>query len=51
VDAARQLSTQIPGARIVVVEGGRHLLPQSHASEIGGLIIAASRVDAREAMP
>jgi pimeloyl-ACP methyl ester carboxylesterase len=51
LDAARRLETQIPDAHVVVVDGGRHLLPQSHAHEIGGLILAASRVDGGEAMP
>ena len=49
--AGRRLAAQIPGAELVVIDGGRHLLPQTHAPELGELIIAANRVDGTEVIP
>jgi pimeloyl-ACP methyl ester carboxylesterase len=42
VAAARALSREIPGARLVEFERGGHLLPQRNASELAELIRGAS---------
>jgi pimeloyl-ACP methyl ester carboxylesterase len=42
--AARELAEQIQNARLIVIDGGRHLLPQTHAPQLGELILG-NRVD------
>lgn len=45
LEASRQLSRQIPGAELVEIPGGHHVLPAEHPARLAELILAAARVD------
>lgn len=42
--AVRMLSTQIPGARLVLIAGAGHLLPQLHPERLAEVILGRERV-------
>jgi pimeloyl-ACP methyl ester carboxylesterase len=42
--AAEQLTAQIPGAALTVIDGGSHLLPELHAAELARALLAAASV-------
>jgi pimeloyl-ACP methyl ester carboxylesterase len=41
VQAGRQLSEQIPGAELVEIDGGHHVLAAEHPGRLADLILAA----------
>jgi pimeloyl-ACP methyl ester carboxylesterase len=42
LEASRQLSRQIPGAELVEIPGGHHVLPAEHPARLAELILAAA---------
>jgi pimeloyl-ACP methyl ester carboxylesterase len=52
LEASRQLSRQIPGAQLVEIAGGHHVLPAEHPDRLAELILAAAaRVSPVDAHP
>ena len=49
--APRALARQIPGARLIVLDGAGHLLPQRHAGRMSATILAATGVESRHDGP
>lgn len=43
VSASRALAEQIPGARLVEIEGGHHVLPAEHPDRLAEVILGAAR--------
>lgn len=44
LEAGRQLAEQIPGAELVEIEGGHHVLPAEHPERLAELILRAAAV-------